>query len=304
MNDFSFFRHHRLSDHVYIVRESFGYDGNLPNSYFFIGVVIGSERVGVFDSGNGATPGLRRYIEENITGKREMVCFLSHNHLDHIGGSMLFDKRYLHKDDFDEDEFAWATNLDRHFFSDVSDLAAFCQNDPEVLAYCREHYLKERATPADCIPVEDGDVIDLGGVEVEVFHTPGHSRGSSCYYIRKDHLAFAGDAIPASGLSFSPVLVDGESETYHYLKRVREAWEPDTMIVGGHHMINGMELVDKLIEGYEDILNGRNLQNDIVSPPAPFKYTNPNRKGHFVPGTIGMRHFHQDVNISYRVKLV
>jgi len=32
--------------------------------------------------------------------------------------------------------------------------------------------------------VEDGDTLDLGGVRLEVVHTPGHTRDSICFYLR------------------------------------------------------------------------------------------------------------------------
>lgn len=306
MNDLFCFSHHRINDHVYVVRESYGFDRRLPNSYFFIGVVIGSERIGIFDSGNGATAGLRRYIEENITGTgKPMDCFLSHNHLDHIGGCMLFDRRFLHRDDFIESELSWATDLDRHFFDDESDLAQFCCHDPEILAYCREHYLRERPTLGDFIPVEDGQTFDLGGITLRAMHTPGHSRGSCCYYDVEDHIAFTGDAIPASGLRLSSVCTqDGESETLAYLRRAKREWDADALIVGGHHFLWGMDLIDKLIDGYAEVAEARNLQFDIVSPPPPFKYQKGNpRKIVKVPGTFVMRHYCCDVDMNYVVRV-
>jgi len=306
MDDFFCFRHHRINDHVYVVRESFGYDRRLPNSYFFIGVVVGSERVAVFDSGNGATAGLRAYIEDHITGYGKPIdCFLSHNHLDHIGGCMLFDHRYLHQDDFDTAELAWATNLDRHLFDDESDLAQFCCHDPEILAYCREHYLRERPTLDDFIPVVDGQEFDLGGITLRAMHTPGHSRGSCCYYDVQDHIAFTGDAIPASGLSLSPVRTEsGESETIAYLRRARREWDDDALIVGGHHFLWGMDLIDKLLDGYAEIAEAREMQVDIVSPPPPFKYQKGSpRKRVKAPGTFMMRHYHHDVDMNYQVSV-
>lgn len=303
MDEYFCFTHHRINDHVYLVRESFGFDRRLPNPYFFIGVVIGKERVAVIDSGNGATAGLRRYIEEYITGEREMICLLTHNHLDHIGGCMLFEERYMHVDDIDPAELAWATNLERHFFDAESDMAQFCGHDPEILAYCREHYLRRRATVKDFIPIHDGDEIDLGGLSLKVFHTPGHSRGSCCYYDAEDHIAFAGDAIPAGGLALSPVLVDGESETLRYLKRVKQEWDADALILGGHHMIWGMDLVDKLLDGFLEIAEGRNLFEDTVSGPPPFKYKSKDAPKRGMPGNVTLRHYHKDINMHYRVQI-
>ena len=49
----------------------------------------------------------------------------------------------------------------------------------------------------------DGEVLDFGrGIRLRVVHTPGHTRGSVCYYWESEGLAFCGDS--AMGLSSRP----------------------------------------------------------------------------------------------------
>ena len=43
--------------------------------------------------------------------------------------------------------------------------------------------------------VADGDVLTLGGTDIEVLHTPGHSAGSVCYYVKSEHTLFSGDTL-------------------------------------------------------------------------------------------------------------
>ena len=46
----------------------------------------------------------------------------------------------------------------------------------------------------------DGDSIDLGkGIKLRVFNTPGHTRGSVCYYWESEGLAFCGDSVMGQG---------------------------------------------------------------------------------------------------------
>ena len=45
--------------------------------------------------------------------------------------------------------------------------------------------------------VNDGDVISLGGIDLEVVHTPGHNPGHICLYIRKSKILFSGDHVLA-----------------------------------------------------------------------------------------------------------
>jgi len=43
--------------------------------------------------------------------------------------------------------------------------------------------------------VEDGEVISLGGIDLEIVHTPGHNPGHICLYIRKSKIMFSGDHV-------------------------------------------------------------------------------------------------------------
>ena len=45
--------------------------------------------------------------------------------------------------------------------------------------------------------VNDGDIISLGGIDLEVIHTPGHNPGHICLYIRKSKIMFSGDHVLA-----------------------------------------------------------------------------------------------------------
>jgi ribonuclease/clavin/mitogillin len=54
-----------------------------------------------------------------------------------------------------------------------------------------------RATPDRL--VEDGDTIAVGGVTIEVVHTPGHTLGSICLYLREERALFTGDTVLGLG---------------------------------------------------------------------------------------------------------
>ncbi|HPF86876.1 MAG TPA: MBL fold metallo-hydrolase [Candidatus Limiplasma sp.] len=45
------------------------------------------------------------------------------------------------------------------------------------------------------VPVEDGQVLSLGGMEITVMHTPGHSKGGVCYLLPDNQGVFCGDTL-------------------------------------------------------------------------------------------------------------
>ncbi|MDO8451599.1 MAG: MBL fold metallo-hydrolase [bacterium] len=47
--------------------------------------------------------------------------------------------------------------------------------------------------------LNERDRVSLGTHDLEVFHTPGHTPGSVCYYLREEHVLFTGDLLFADG---------------------------------------------------------------------------------------------------------
>jgi glyoxylase-like metal-dependent hydrolase (beta-lactamase superfamily II) len=43
--------------------------------------------------------------------------------------------------------------------------------------------------------IDDGDILKLGTLELEIIHTPGHSPGGISFYIEKENVLFSGDTL-------------------------------------------------------------------------------------------------------------
>ena len=46
----------------------------------------------------------------------------------------------------------------------------------------------------DCI-LQDGEVVQVAGMQMQVIHTPGHTKGSGCYYFAEEGILFSGDTL-------------------------------------------------------------------------------------------------------------
>lgn len=305
MDEFSIFSHTRLNERSYVITESYGFNPDIPNSYMHLGLVVGDDKVAVIDSGTAGTSGLRRYIEEVILEGRNtkpVICLLTHNHVDHISGCMMFDERYLHEADINEEDLWWNTHEERRLLSDDSDLCAFANYDKEVIDYCREHYYKVKPTVNDFIPLKDGDVIDLGGIELAVTHLPAHSKGSVAYYDAKNHIAYCGDSLSMGGLP--------PEKLYELTCRCLERFAPDSMLIDGHaEAVRRMEPLRNQAKACEDVLNGVNLENDkpVTGNFRPFFKFTKERAGLKDtrpapdPNMIRMAHLYKDARVMYSV---
>lgn len=131
----------------------------------------------------------------------------SHCHEDHVAGNHLFPDAACHAH---ERDVGGLRSLD-----DMMAIYGYDGSSPAVAEAFRKTVVDEfhwTARP-DAIAFRDGDVFDLGGVRVRVMHTPGHTRGHSCFVIdwdgSDDRLVYLGDI---DLTSFGPYYGDAWSD--------------------------------------------------------------------------------------------
>jgi glyoxylase-like metal-dependent hydrolase (beta-lactamase superfamily II) len=93
-------------------------------------------------------------------------------------------------------------------------------------------FSRELASLGDALhPVEAGEVVDLGGLQLKCLHTPGHTPGSQCFHA-EDALV-TGDTL-FIGACGRCDLAGGDPEAmFGSLKRLR-ALDPGTVVYPGH----------------------------------------------------------------------
>ncbi|MBI2989514.1 MAG: MBL fold metallo-hydrolase [Deltaproteobacteria bacterium] len=53
----------------------------------------------------------------------------------------------------------------------------------KVVVHKAEAEFLKSLSPSDIIKSESGDRIDVGGIEIQLIHTPGHTPGSQCFFL-------------------------------------------------------------------------------------------------------------------------
>ncbi|MBI4301846.1 MAG: MBL fold metallo-hydrolase [Chloroflexi bacterium] len=72
---------------------------------------------------------------------------------------------------------------------------------------------KALSIPVDEV-VEDGARLRLGGLELEIVHTPGHSPGHICIYLGEGGILFSGDTVLGTGTTAIPPPPSGDMAQY------------------------------------------------------------------------------------------
>lgn len=161
-----------------------------------IWVVGDDSEVIVFDAAHDAGP-----IKEAVGGRKVVAVVCTHGHNDHI---------------------TVAPQLGKEF-------------DAPVLMHPADDMLWQMTHPEKRFrPVEDGDTLQAGGIELHALHTPGHSPGSVCWHAPDLGAVFSGDTLfqggpGATGRSFSdfPTILASISERLGKLPA-------DTVVYTGH----------------------------------------------------------------------
>ncbi|MBQ9773979.1 MAG: MBL fold metallo-hydrolase [Clostridia bacterium] len=99
---------------------------------------------------------------------------LTHGHFDHVLAL---------------DELRKEANVPAYVHADDADMLS----DPQKNAF-HSFFGVARAWRAPDNVLSDGDTLSLGGEEIRILHTPGHSRGSACYLCNGEFL-ITGDTL-------------------------------------------------------------------------------------------------------------
>jgi glyoxylase-like metal-dependent hydrolase (beta-lactamase superfamily II) len=181
------------------------------------------------DTGLGVAP--LRPVIRTLT-HREPIVFVSHAHLDHIGGAHEFHDIRMHARETDHTPVAASLRgpvLASLLGMDAAELPAVLLDAVPDPGFALDDYVIH-ASPATT-GLRGGDAIDLGDRVFEVLHLPGHTPGSSCLYEWATGILFSGDVV------YDDELLDTlrESNVADYVASMRRLAELSVSVVYPGH---------------------------------------------------------------------
>ena len=135
-------------------------------------------------------------------------AFVTHTHPDHVGGG-----------------FA-GMEIDG-----VTELLEKCK--AKVVVHKAEAEFLKGLSSSDMIKSDNGDKIDVGGVEIELMHTPGHTPGSQCFLI--DGRIVSGDTLFIDACGRVDFPGGNPEQMYNSLTQKLMALPDDTILFPGHN---------------------------------------------------------------------
>lgn len=207
---------------------------NTPSGSY---VICGNDRALVIDTGYG-TENHKEYVQAYTDLPLTLAC--THSHFDHVRGNVFYDECLLHPADFD-----------------IYDMMFDFERIPEQFRDLRSGPLK---------PINDGDIIDLGGRHVEVIHTPGHTPGSTCFLDVEGRVLVTGDSVlHDTTWLFFPYSITVETHN-RSLKKLAAMKDRFDYLLTGHTVgLQPVSLLDELLEASNAILEGKTERADTYN---------------------------------------
>jgi len=185
----------RISDEVYLVgggvTNAFGLSDD-PDCHIYL--VDGGDELALIDCGMAAGNSMDRILgnvrAEGLDPGKITTVIVTHYHMDHAGGAAQFRER-----------------LGVEVVAPVDAAAALRSGDERAVALdvakaAGFYAVDSRFEPVEVAhEVREGDRVPVGGLELEVFETPGHCDGHVSLLLRgrERRYLFAGDAVFSGG---------------------------------------------------------------------------------------------------------
>ncbi len=152
---------------------------------------------------------------------------LTHHHYDHASGAHRLRDATGARIVVHKDEVSLLLSPD----SESGDMEI-----PEDQKEAREQAKRWRAEAAKAVPdlrVDDGAVLDVGGLHLRLVHTPGHTAGHLCILLEEERLLFAGDNV--LGVGTAAIAPPPHGDMAQYIESLRKMQSLDaTLLAPGH----------------------------------------------------------------------
>lgn len=153
-------------------------------------------------------------------GAHLTAILLTHGHFDHILAVKALLELYSHVK-----LYAW-------------------EGETDLLSDSQLNHSFQTGTPCTLIPdvwLKDGETFTVAGVEFNVIATPGHTKGSCCYYLPKEHMLFSGDTLFAESVGRTDLPTGSMSELRRSLQKLLEMLPDETEVYPGHEFSTSIE---------------------------------------------------------------
>jgi len=135
-------------------------------------------------------------------------AFVTHTHPDHVGG-----------------RFAGIE------IEGVTELLSKCK--AKVVVHKTEAEFLKGLSASDVIKAESGDKIDVGGIEIQLLHTPGHTPGSQCFLV--GNRIVSGDTLFIGSCGRVDLPGSNPEQMYYSLTQKLMALPDETILFPGHN---------------------------------------------------------------------
>jgi hydroxyacylglutathione hydrolase len=163
----------KIGEGIYLINE------RLSTMY----IIEGTEKALVIDCGTGVGD-FKALIESLTPLPYDLVA--THAHVDHIGGRGQFSDIYISATDAKKIKSVNTLYRKFYYFLNKKTNPGVYSNDSVSI--------KRTETEPKVHIIKEGDSFDLGGGRVvEVFETPGHTKGSISLLLKNEKMLFAGD---------------------------------------------------------------------------------------------------------------
>ena len=192
-------------------------------------VVDGGEGA-LIDSGFGDEQSVKarlEYLRERPEVKLRYIV-LTHHHFDHTSGAHQLRQASGGQIVMHPQEERFLRDWQSDAPQDI-DIPA----DQKAIAERVQRFRQQAAEAVPDVFIEDGATLRVGGLTLEVVHTPGHTMGSICIYLREEQALFTGDT--ALGLGTVAISPPPHGDMRLYLESLERLKGYDTaLMLPGH----------------------------------------------------------------------